>query len=181
MPDDPATGLDQSELLALGAVLASMQRSNVQIRRPSVNRPPYWGQSFALTTVVPMPPSVGPGWADLIVVPSKAEHYTVITGYSLGCIGSLATSGLAFQFINNDAVMTNQVDIPAGIDLNRTAPTSWPMRVRDLRLVLPMTTRFALQFRNTALTAQYAICGLFGYYAAARDATILDWGGVTDA
>lgn len=158
--------ISRAEQLAVGVFLAALQRNSVPIRRSSSQRPPLWSVPLIKTAVQPVSYA---NWTDIIEVPRIDNYFTSVQQY-FATWSDLVYPGIQYRFLLDETDMTNYVDLTTPVDRFKESPTTYPVVKRPIDFFLASTSKLVLQVKGTG----NVLAGIFGYYAPAKDATVLD-------
>lgn len=167
----------RSEAVALSGFLLAWQKSNLPLRRPSWNRPTFWSRTVTQQIARPVP--AGTAMADFLSVSGLPGYVAIVDRLVMTAVGP--TTGLEFEVaVNGNRVPAT--NYPAGVDLNKAGPTTYPTLPRKFYQPVLSTETLTIRVANTGGLQRTVLAGIYGWFYATVDAT--DFGadnGVTDA
>lgn len=168
----------RSEAFALGGLLLALQGSNVQMRRPSWNRPTFW--SRCLAKQIARPVAAGTAMTTLLTVEGLPNYVAVVDRIVMTVVGPTAGTGIRFQALIDGGLVPN-TQYPADIELNKEGPTTYPVESRSWYLPVLQTQELELQVENLGGLQRTVLMAAYGWYYATVDATsVAADNGVTD-
>ncbi len=174
--------LTKTEAITIGAFLASLEGSNLPIRRPSYTEPSFWSRPIFVTRSRPIPANTD--WADYLVVTGLKQYIAVVTHYAATSVGDFALSGLEFRYrLDGSILPLGAVDLTPGIERNKTGPMVYPVIPRKLYQPVLETERLVLQVRNPTGIQRVAVGAMYGWYFDSIDSTMFSGAesGIADA
>jgi hypothetical protein len=170
--------LTPTEALAVGAAFTALQRGTIPVRRPSYTRPPMWSRPLTITSAAPI--VGGGGWVDVLVVPPIVSYRAVVKSYIATTQVGQAVSGVDFRFML-DAAFVDTVQIGAGTEISKDAPSTYPCVWRNVFFFLTDRQTLRLQARNNSVFARTVLAGVYGWYAdSAHDSSEQNSGVIAD-
>ena len=171
--------LQRAEAFALGGLFLALQGSNVQVRRPSWNRPTFWSRSLTKQLARPLP--AGSPMQTMLTIKGLANYVAVIDRLVMTVVGPLTGTGIRFQVLL-DGGRVPATNYPANVDLNKEGPTTYPVIPRPWYLPVLETQTVEIQVENLGGLQRTVLLGAYGWYYSTVDATNVGVDhGVTDA
>ena len=169
----------RSEAVALGGFLLAWQNSNLQVRRPSWNRPTFWSRS--LTSQLARPVPAGTPMTDFLSISGLLNYVAVVDQLVMTIVGPMAGSGIRFEIdVNGSPVPATRY--PANIELSKKGPTTYPVVPRPWYLPILETQTMNIRVENLGALQRTVLVAAYGWYYSTVDATNIGVdNGVTDA
>lgn len=169
----------RAEAFALGGLMIAWQRSNLQLRRPSWNRPTFW--SRCLTQQIARPLPAGSAMQTFLTVKGLLGYIAVVDQLVMTIVGPMAGSGIRFQVLMNGAPVPF-TQYPVNVELGKEGSTTYPVIPRPWYLPVLETDTLEIQAENTGPLQRTVLAGTYGWYYSTIDSTSTQTDkGVTDA
>lgn len=167
----------RSEAVALSGFLLAWQKSNLPLRRPSWNRPTFWSRT--VTKQIARPVAAGTAMADFLSVSGLPGYVAVVDRLTMTAVG--APTDIQFQVVVNGAPVP-ATSYPVGIELNKTASTTYPAIPREFYYPVLETETLTVRVANLGALQRTILVGIYGWFYSTVDATdFRSDNGVTDA
>lgn len=171
--------LQRSEAFALGGFFLALQGSNVQMRLPSWNDPTFWSRSLTKQLARPIP--AGTPMTTFLTIKGLLNYVAIIDQLVMTVVGPTAGTGIRFRVLLDGAPVP-ATTYPANIDLNKEAPTVYPVIPRPWYLPVLETQTVEIQVENLGGLQRTVLVAAYGWYYSTVDATSVAVDhGVTDA
>jgi len=169
----------RAEAFALGGLMIALQRSNVQMRRPSWNDPTFWSRCLTKQLARPLP--AGSPMQTMLTVKGLLNYVAIIDQLTMTVVGPTAGTGIRFQVLLNGGPVPF-TNYPSGIELNKDAPTVYPVIPRPWYLPVLETDTIEIQAENLGGLQRTVLVGAYGWYYSTVDATTTAGdNGITDS
>lgn len=169
----------RAEAFALGGVMLALRGSNVQMRRPSWNNPNFWSRCLTHQLARPLPS--GSPMQTFLEIKGLYNYVAIIDKLVMTVAGATAGSGVRFQILA-DGSPVPFTNYPSGVELNKDAPTVYPVIPRPWYLPVLEGQTIQIQAENLGPFQRIILVGAYGWYYSTVDATTTGAdNGVTDA
>ena len=102
----------RSEAVALGGFLLAWKNSNLQVRRPSWNRPTFWSRS--LTSQLARPVPAGTPMSNFLSISGLLNYVAVVDQLVMTIVGPMTGAGIRFE------IDVNGSPVPALVTASRS-------------------------------------------------------------
>jgi hypothetical protein len=167
------------EKAAVGAVLASLPGSNLQIRRPSWTGQTFWSKGVAATNHAPIA-GLQVAWVDWLTITGNTNWRTVINKYVLTTYEAMVSPGVEFRILMNGYPMIGMV-MQNGVEAFKNPGNVWPAIHRRAFITVGETDRLVVQARNLSAGQKTVVAMMTGWmYPAVMNMEKSEVSGVTD-
>lgn len=164
--------LTTPEAAVVGAVIASLQGSNLPIREPSWTAPSFWSRPLFKTVFLPVP--ANSGWVSALTVSGQPGYIAMVSHFTATSVGDILVSGLQFRIrLDGSPLPASAVNIAPGVEISKAGPNEYPLVPRKLFQPVLQGQTLTIEVNNPTGLQRVALASFNGWFFDTVDASTL--------